>query len=284
MRSTEEMLSLILDVAEKDSRIRAVTMGGSRANPECPPDSFQDFDIVFFVDDVSPFWDNDAWIEENFGRPSLMQKPESMRLVPPDDNGDFVYLMLFPDGNRIDLRITENSFEFESEPSILLLDKDSGFKGWKESPDAGKYWHIKEPTDKEFVDCCNEFHWCMNNVAKGIARDEINYAMKMLNHYVRDMLTLMLEWYVGAANDFNVSAGKEGKWFKKFLPPEIYESLLATFPTAESESMWKAASEMLKLFETAARFVASKMDFIYDVEEKKGISDYMKKVKNGMIK
>ena len=287
MRTSDEMISLILSVAEKDDRIRAVGMGGSRANPECPPDAFQDFDITYFVDDVSPFWDNDRWIKENFGTPSLMQKPESMHLISPDDNGTFVYLMLFSDGNRIDLCIKDvdfELFEFESEPMIVLLDKDSRFEGWNENLDGGKYWHIKEPTDEMFANCCNEFHWCMNNVAKGIARDEVNYAMKMLNHYVRDMLTLMLEWYVGAANDFNVSAGKEGKWFKHYLPPELYENLLATFPTAESESMWNAAFEMLRLFETAALFVAEKLNFIYDVMEKKGITDYMKKVRAGKIK
>lgn len=287
MRTSDEMISLILSVAEKDDRIRAVGMGGSRANPECPPDAFQDFDITYFVDDVSPFWDNDRWIKENFGTPSLMQKPESMHLISPDDNGTFVYLMLFPDGNRIDLCIKDvdfELFEFESEPMIVLLDKDSRFEGWNENLDRGKYWHIKEPTDEMFANCCNEFHWCMNNVAKGIARDEVNYAMKMLNHYVRDMLTLMLEWYVGAANDFNVSAGKEGKWFKHYLPPELYESLLATFSTAETEAMWNAAFEMLRLFETAALFVAEKLNFIYDVMEKKGITDYMKKVRAGKIK
>ena len=77
---------------------------------------------------------------------------------------------------------------------------------------------------------------------------------------------------------------KEGKWFKHYLPPELYESLLATYPTAESESMWNAAFEMLRLFSTAALFVAEKLNFIYDVMEKKGITDYMKKVRAGKIK
>lgn len=59
MRTPEEMLTLILNVAKEDERIRAVSMGGSRANKDCPVDVYQDFDIVFFVKDVAPFWDNE---------------------------------------------------------------------------------------------------------------------------------------------------------------------------------------------------------------------------------
>ena len=62
MRTPEEMLDLILGVAKEDERIRAVAMGGSRANKDCPDDVYQDFDIVFFVKDVAPFWDNEEWI------------------------------------------------------------------------------------------------------------------------------------------------------------------------------------------------------------------------------
>ena len=73
MRTSEEIIDLVLKIAKEDDRIRAVTMGGSRANADCPADVYQDFDIAFFVNDVTPFWDNIGWIEENFGKPSLVQ-------------------------------------------------------------------------------------------------------------------------------------------------------------------------------------------------------------------
>ena len=46
MRTTEEMLNLILNIAKEDDNIRAVLMSGSRANPDCPKDTYQDFDIM----------------------------------------------------------------------------------------------------------------------------------------------------------------------------------------------------------------------------------------------
>ena len=53
MRTPEEILNLILNVAKEDDHIRAVYMVGSRANKDCPVDIYQDFDITFLVDMVT---------------------------------------------------------------------------------------------------------------------------------------------------------------------------------------------------------------------------------------
>ena len=57
MRTSEEMFRLILDVAREDDRIRAVVLSGSRADPEVPRDRYQDYDILFLVREVAPFYD-----------------------------------------------------------------------------------------------------------------------------------------------------------------------------------------------------------------------------------
>lgn len=281
MRTPEEMLDFILKIAKEDERIRAVTMGGSRANRDCPADVYQDYDIAFYVNDVAPFWDNMEWIEEKFGMPSLIQKPESMELIPPDNDGNYFYLMIFPDGNRIDLNVTPEKYEDDGEPMLLLLDKDGTFPNIQIAED---YWYVKRPHSQIFADCCSDFHWCLNNVAKGIARDELSYAMEMLNHYVRDMLILMLEWYIGVNYDFKVSAGKSGKYFKKLLPENVYKRFQATYSNADYSNMWKTAFDMLYLFGDVARTVAAKLEFTYDELEEKGIEDYMKMVKDDMLK
>lgn len=276
MRTTEDMLALILNIAKEDDNIRAVLLSGSRANPDCPKDAYQDFDIVYFVKDVAPYWDNMAWIEEKFGKPALVQRPESMQLIAPDNDGNYVYLMVFPDGNRIDLTITASVYEDDGEPAILLLDKDGTFPEIKVKPD---FWYVKMPNQKCFSDCCNEFHWCLNNVAKGIARDELSYVMEM-NHIVRDMLILMLEWYVGTQYNFAVSVGKSGKYLKKYLPTELYEKFAKTYSDADYEHIWAAAFEMLYLFGDVAREVAEKLGFVYDEAEEQGIERYMKQVRS----
>jgi len=88
MRSEQEMLNLIINVAKADERIRAVLLSGSRANPAVPKDIYQDFDITYFVTDISPYYNNPAWIEVQFGKPLIMQMPETMRY--PRGDGSFV--------------------------------------------------------------------------------------------------------------------------------------------------------------------------------------------------
>lgn len=280
MRSPEAMQKLILDVAREDENIRAVLLTGSRANPDCPADIYQDFDIVYFVRDVTPYWDNLAWVTARFGAPALLQRPESMRLTPPDGDGSYVYLMLFPDGNRIDLRLTVKPHVPTGEPAALLLDKDGTFPALSVRPD---YWYVRAPDAAQFADCCNEFHWCLNNVAKGIARDELPYAMEQFNHYVRDMLTLMLGWCAGARHGFAVSVGKSGKYLKKYLPADWYQRLLDTYSGAEPARLWAAVFAALDLFGDAARDVARRLSFSYGADEERAIRRYLEQVRGGAL-
>ena len=95
-------MELIIQTAQEDERIRAALLVGSRANPAVPRDKYQDYDITYFVKDVSPFYDNPDWIQAHFGRPAIMQAPEKMTLLPPEGDGHYTYLMIFEDGCRID--------------------------------------------------------------------------------------------------------------------------------------------------------------------------------------
>lgn len=50
-RSQEQMLRLISQTA-KSIQVEAVAMSGSRTNPKAPKDEFQDYDVVYVVDDL----------------------------------------------------------------------------------------------------------------------------------------------------------------------------------------------------------------------------------------
>lgn len=94
------------------------------------------------------------------------------------------------------------------------------------------------------------------------------------------MLILMLEWYVGMNHDFKVSAGKCGKYFRKYLPETLYERFTKTYSGADFDAMWAAAFEILYLFGDVARDVAANLGFTYNEAEEKGIEDYMKQVQD----
>ncbi len=111
MRSEQEMMKVLLDFAKNDDRIRLVTLEGSRTNKNIPPDTFQDFDISYFVTDIDSFKENDQWLLF-LGNRVMMQKPEDMELFPPESNW-FSYLMLFEDGTKVDLTLIP-AYELEA--------------------------------------------------------------------------------------------------------------------------------------------------------------------------
>ena len=277
MRNQKEILDLIIKIAEDDDRIRAVIMDGSRGNDNVPKDMYQDYDIKYFVKDIKPFYNNTAWVIENFGKPIIMQMPETMELMPPSGNGHFCWLMIFDDGVRIDLSIEFEQYIDDGEPVKILLDKDNFLPKLNINKN---HWNIKPPKIKYYYDCCNEFWWCLNNVAKGIARDELPYAMYMYNCIVRDMLEKMIEWYIGVNNNFSISTGKHGKYFKNYLSKQLYEKYQKTFSDYEYNNLWIAIYCSCELFSDIAKDVAKYLNIDYNQEEENGMIKYMNMIKN----
>lgn len=285
MRTEKEMMNLICGIAKQDERIRAVYMNGSRANPKVPKDKYQDYDIVFVVTETMSFINDKQWFLK-FGNPLLMQEPDSndmkrgMYLEEIDYSQHYTWLMLFTDGSRVDLRI-QNKVEADKtflndKLTITLLDKDGILPPIL--PPTDIEYHVQKPDAGEFTACCNELWWCLNNVAKGLARDELPYVMAMLNDPVRKMLDRMLEWRIGTDTDFSVSAGKMGKYFKKYLTPETYRRYCDTYSACTTTEIWKSVYCLCSLFHDTALQVAEKLGFVYNQHEEAGAWEYLQKV------
>lgn len=231
MRSEQEMMNLILSIAKKDDRIRMVTLEGSRTNKNIPKDLFQDYDVTFFVTEMDTFKTSDEWLSV-FGRQIFIQKPEDMELFPPEWGNWFSYLMLFEDGNRIDLTLIpllEKDDYFSKSDGLVkvLLDKDE-VTNPNITPSDRKYW-VKKPSEREFDDCCNEFWWVSTYVVKGLCRKEILFAIDHLNQIVRYELLRMITWKVGIDTDFKLSVGKNHKFLKRYVSDELWKTLMTTY-------------------------------------------------------
>lgn len=280
MRTEKEMIDLIMNTAKEDERIRAVIMNGSRVNPNVKKDCFQDFDIIYAVKDIRSFTSNHNWIHR-FGEIMIVQMPEEMSLIPADEDGKFPYLMQFMDGNRIDLTLAPveliNNFVRQDSLSKLLLDKDNCMEGFP--PASDKDYLIKKPTEKEFLDCCNEFWWCSTNVAKGLWREELSYVKGMLDGSVRDMLIVMLEWHIGMKTDFIVNAGKFGKHFEKYIEKDMWVQFKRTFSNAEYENIWESFFDMGNLFREVANEIANAYGYPYPQGDDDRVTSYLKHVK-----
>lgn len=279
MRTEEQMMTTILAVAEKDERIRAVIISGSRSNPNVEKDEFQDYDIVYIVKDLASFQNDTNWIDV-FGERIILQMPNSMQLDELETQDDeIVYLMLFKDFNRIDLRLIETQHKDQCEDSLnnVLLDKD-GLFGSTQEPSDRDYW-VKSPTQKELTDCCNEFWWVSTYIIKGLARDEPLYAKAMLETPVRNMFMKILAWYVGAQNEFKIDTGSSNRFLEKYISPVLWTRILKTYPDAEVGNIWESLLEMTNLFHQLAQEVAAKTGLVYNLEEADNVHAYLLKIR-----
>lgn len=284
MRSEKVIFDLILGIAKADERIRAVYMNGSRANPNVIRDIYQDYDIVYVVTETKSFLENKSWISV-FGEIAIVQEPDSNDLgwgQNADYNRSYGWLMLFKDGNRIDLHIQIKEAMLEEYTTdcltVPLLDKDNILPPIPPSNDKG-YW-IQKPTQSKYDGCCNEFWWCLNNVAKGIVRDQFPYAMRMYHEIVHIELDKMIEWYIGINTEFSISVGMWGKYFKKYFPAELYEMYTKTYSDSNYENLWSAIFTACELFRTTAPVVAEHFGYTYNQNDEVNITEYIKKMKN----
>lgn len=280
MRSETEITHLILQVARQDERIRAVLLNGSRANPMASKDVFQDFDIVYVVNQLHTFLKDHSWVDI-FGERLIMQMPGQMCLGEKEEHS-FVYLMLFADGNRIDLTLfplEKVAAHFKPDSlTIVLLDKDKLFENLP--PPGEKDYLIQAPSQQEFTDVCNEFWWVSSYVVKGLCRNELTYARYMLEVPMRNIFFKIIEWHIGIHTDFSVTFGKAGKKIKQYVDPGLYEKILSTYPDANPDNIWKALLMMATLFKDMAKEVGLYMNFTSNHQEELNMMAYISKWAN----
>lgn len=277
MRSEKEMVDLIIDIANNDIRIRAAYLEGSRANPNVPKDLFQDYDIVYVVTETKSFREDKEWINR-FGERLYMQYSEENIYHLSNDENCYGWLIQFADGNRLDLHVCTLEHALNSlELYKTLVDKDNRMPE-KQMLSDEKYW-VEKPTPEQFHCTCNEFWWCLNNVAKGLWREEIPYVMDMIDFQLRPMLRRLLEWKIGIENNFSVSVGKSAKYMDKYISKEIYQKYLRTYSLPQVNTIWDAVFNMCDLFEEIAIEVSGKLNFSYDLVEADNSKRYLKHVR-----
>lgn len=263
MRSEEEMMELILTIAREDNRIRIAALEGSRTNVNIPKDTFQDYDITYFVKCMEVFTEDDEWLGR-FGKIIMMQKPEAMELFPAEQKG-FSYIMLFDDYTKIDLTLLplEELEDYLNGDKLIkiLVDKDNRIKQTIVPDDID--YHVKRPTSRTFDDCCNEFWNTTTYVVKGLCRREILFAIDHLNQIVRQELLRMISWQVGIETGFRLSIGKNYKFLDKYVSEELWEELLATYQMDSYEHVWEALFKCHELFREVSQEVAGLLNYNY---------------------
>ena len=255
-RSEVQMLRLILQVAE-NIQVEAVAMSGSRTNPKAPKDEFQDYDVVYVVDDLDNLTSDLSWLDQ-FGKRIIEQHNVlgNRRL----------YLMLFEDGNRIDLTLCpkDNIQEWvDSEADYTVLKDEKGlFESYTTSPQ--RYW-TNPASQTDFEKACNEFWWVSAYVVKGICRKQAIYATDHLYGICQQELLKVLAWQVASDNG-TVDIGKNYKYLFQYLPAEKEKEFSNLLDFSNIEKLTQSLFSTMELFHQEAQSLAQKMGFDYDME------------------
>lgn len=256
MRTEAEMLDVILKTAET-LQVEAVAMSGSRTNPKTLKDEFQDYDVVYLVENFEELISDLSWIDQ-FGKRIIEQE---VRL-----GHRRLFLMLFEDGNRIDLTLCpkEHIQEWvDSEAGFIVLEDSKGlFDPY--SPNIERYW-TNPASALDFEKTCNEFWWVSTYVVKGICRNQVIYATDHLYGICQQELLKLLAWQV-AADKGMVDVGKNYKYLFQYLPAEKEKEFSNLLDFSNIEKITQSLFATMQLFHQEAQFFAHKMGFYYDKE------------------
>ena len=264
MRTETEMLDVILQTA-KTLQVKAVAMSGSRTDTKVPKDEFQDYDVVYVVDDLDNLTSDLSWLDQ-FGKRIIEQE------VALDHRR--LYLMLFEDGNRIDLTLCPKEYIQEwvdSEAGFTVLeDPENLFEPYFPNPE--RYW-ITPATETDFEKACNEFWWVSAYVVKGICRHQVIYATDHLYGICQQELLKVLAWQV-ASDKETVDVGKNYKYLFNYLPTEKEKEFSDLLDFSSIEKLTQSLYATMKLFHQEAQYLAQKMGFDYDKEVAEKMIEY----------
>ena len=255
-RSEEQMLRLILQVAE-NIQVEAVAMSGSRTDTKAPKDEFQDYDVVYVVDDLDNLTRIFSWLDQ-FGKRIIEQHVflGHRRL----------YLMLFEDGNRIDLTLCPKDYIQEwvdSEAGFTVLEDEKGlFEPYFPSPQ--RFW-TSPASAIDFEKACNEFWWVSAYVIKGICRKKVIYVTDHLYGICQQELLKVMAWQV-ASDRGRVDIGKNYKYLFNYLPAEKEKEFSNLLDFTSLDKITQSLFATMELFHQEAQFLAHKMGFDYDMK------------------
>ncbi|WP_373114354.1 aminoglycoside 6-adenylyltransferase [Streptococcus sp. oral taxon 431] len=261
MRTETEMFDVILQTA-KVLQVDAVAMSGSRTNPKAPKDEFQDYDVVYIMEDLDGLIADLAWLDR-FGKRLIEQYNvlEHRRL----------YLMLFEDGNRIDLTLCPkdhiNEWVDSEAGFTVLVDEKGLFESYSPSPE--RFW-IHPASNSDFEKTCNEFWWVSTYVVKGICRKQLFYATDHLYGICQQELLKILAWQV-ASDRGKIDIGKNYKYLFQYLPTEKEKEFSALLDFASLDKITQSLLATMQLFHQEAQYIAQKMGFKYE----KGVAEKM---------
>jgi aminoglycoside 6-adenylyltransferase len=258
----------------------------TRTKPGVTVDRFSDYDVIVAVTDIHPFFDDRSWLED-FGQVLVLYR-DPIRLDEGQER--FAYITQYEDGTKIDFTLwpVELVRRVTRRPHLpddldvgyaVLLDKDGLTTGLQ--PPTYRAHIPAPPGEIAYRARVEEFFHEATYVAKHLWRDDLmpakynlDYAMKGVN------LRCMLEWRIEMDHGWSLKPGAYGKGLKRYLPPEVWSKLEATYVGAGTEENWAALFRTIDLFRQVALEVAAGLGYDYPHDLDRRVVAYLERVRD----
>jgi len=287
-RLTEDpIIQRIINWASVRPDVRAAILTSSLCNPKAPVDRLSDYDVIFVVEDIHPYHENDAWMSD-FGRVLVLWR-DPIRLDYGQER--FARITQYEDdGLKIDFTFwpVELLRRVVADPKLpdeldvgyrVLLDKDRLTAGLQ--PPTYRAHIPSPPTEAEYLDVIEEFFHEATYVAKHLWRDDLIPAKFQLEKDMKaDLLLRMLEWRMEIDHGWSVKPGVHGRELKRRTRPELWTELERTYVGAGIEDNWGAMFATAELMRKVATEVGEALGYAYPEELHQRAVRYLQWVKN----
>ncbi|MBP7820790.1 aminoglycoside 6-adenylyltransferase [Candidatus Saccharibacteria bacterium] len=277
-KNETDVIDKIVGWGENNSNIRLVILTSSRVAQINCTDLLSDYDIEIYAENLVMF-NNDNWL--NYFGKVLIKWPLTPGKAGFSKN-HITRLVVFDNFPRIDFQIANLS---DFNPSSydngykILVDKHN-IKPIVPPPTYNEFT-ITKPAENEFIKTVNGFYWDIPYISKSLKRGEYYFAKYMLDSAIRyGSFELMLNWYIGLQNNWQVSVGNHGRSYEKLLEQKDLKLLNQTYASVNKQDIQKSMNNMASLFDHMCERIAYDLNYSLSEVNRKGVIEYCNKISN----
>jgi len=256
----------VSDWASERKDVQALVVVGSQARADVPADRWSDLDLIFLLDDPTPYTEDASWIEE-FGRPAVTFLEATLdghwerRVLY--ESGEDVDIVLFPASVLDRLEASENAAGLLRRGYRVLLDR----LGVSErlAAIAGRPSVEEPPTQRELSELASDFWYHALWTTKKLRRGEVFTALECLDAYMKARLVTLLGWHARAV-DPSVDTWHGGRFLERWADPGALAALERAYARYDVRDVARALWETIDLFQGLEEETAGRLGLALELD------------------
>jgi len=256
----------VSDWASERKDVQALVVVGSQARADVPADRWSDLDLIFLLDDPTPYTEEASWIEE-FGRPAVTFLEATLdghwerRVLY--ESGEDVDIVLFPASVLDRLEASENAAGLLRRGYRVLLDR----LGVSErlAAIAGRPSVEEPPTQRELSELASDFWYHALWTTKKLRRGEVFTALECLDAYMKARLVTLLGWHARAV-DHSVDTWHGGRFLERWADPGALAALERAYARYDVRDVARALWETIDLFQGLEEETAGRLGLALELD------------------